>query len=255
MVLSISILGASGKMGQQIIKLAKSDPHYKIVCGLVRPDGNPRFFSFIADKLAIPLKTTAEEAMDGCEVAIDFSSAQITKEHIKTAHALKKGLVIGTTGLDKNVLRAMKLAAQEIPILYSPNFSLGMALCLEAVNKFASSLFGDCYIDIFETHHIHKKDSPSGTALALAKAIGKGTVAFNQSDSNRNKEQIVIHSIRSGDVLGEHTIIFECGNERIQLTHQAHSRDAFAKGALLAATFLVEQPPGLYSIKDLFKHG
>ncbi len=252
MVLNISILGASGKMGQRILKLAKEDPRYKIVSGSIRPNDDPHFFLLTTNQLAIPIKTTPEEAMDGCQVAIDFSSIHMTKKHIETAHALKKGLVIGTTGLDKDSLTAMTLAAQEIPILYSPNFSLGIALCLEMVKKLGNALFGDCYIDIIETHHIHKKDSPSGTALAMAKAIGRGEIAFSKSDSNRKKEQIVIHSIRSGNVIGEHTIIFECGHERIQLTHQAHSRDAFAKGALVAAEFIAQQPPGVYSIEDLF---
>lgn len=252
MALNISILGASGKMGQRIVKLAKEDTRFKIVCGSVRPDEDPAYFSAAADKLGIPLKTTPEEAMDGCQVAIDFSSIHAAKKHIESAHALNKGLVIGTTGLDRDALAAIELAAREIPILYSPNFSLGIALCLEVVKKLASSLFGDCYIDIIETHHIHKKDSPSGTALAMAKSIGKGEIAFNKSDPKRKKEQIIIHSIRSGNVIGEHTIIFECGHERIQLTHQAHTRDAFAKGALAAAEFIAQQPPGLYSIKDLF---
>lgn len=252
MVLKISILGANGKMGQRILKLAKEDPRYKIVNGSVRPNNDPHFSSLPADKLAIPLKTTPEEALDGCQVAIDFSSIHATKKHIETAHALKKGLVIGTTGLDKDSLTAMALAAQDIPILYSPNFSLGIALYLEVVKKLGSSLFGDCYIDIIETHHIHKKDSPSGTALAMAATIGKGEVAFNKSDLHRKKEQIVIQSIRSGNVIGEHTIIFECGHERIQLTHQAHTRDTFAKGALAAAEFIAKQPPGLYSINDLY---
>lgn len=252
MVLNISILGASGKMGQRIAKLAQEDPRYKIVSGSIRPNSESHFSHSSADKLAIPLKTTPEEAMSGCQVAIDFSSIHATKKHIETAHALKKGLVIGTTGLDKDALKAMEIAAREIPILYSPNFSLGIALCLDVLKKLGSSLFGDCYIDIVETHHIHKKDSPSGTALAMAKAIGKGEIASNKSDPNRKKEQIVIHSIRSGDVIGEHTVIFECGHERIQLTHQAHTRDAFAKGALVAAEFIAQQAPGLYSIKDLF---
>lgn len=252
MALHISILGANGKMGQRIINLAKEDPRYQVVGGSVRPNEEPTYFYSTALKLGIPLMSTAEEAMQGCQVAIDFSSIHAIKKHIESAYALNKGLVIGTTGLDNDALAAIEHAAHKIPILYSPNFSLGIALCLEAVKKLANSLFGNCYIDIIETHHIHKKDSPSGTALAMANVIGKGDIAFNKSDPNRKKEQIIIHSIRSGNVIGEHTIIFECGHERIQLTHQAHTRDAFAKGALAAAEFIAKQPPGLYSIKDLF---
>ena len=232
-MVNLSILGANGKMGQRIIKLAHNDSRYTIVAGYTRlpPETN---------LLAIPLKATAEEAMADCQVAIDFSSALATKHHIEIAKKLNKGLVIGTTGLDQDSLAAMHAAAEHIPILYSPNFSLGVALCIDIVNNLSAALADRCHIEITETHHIHKKDSPSGTALALASATGKPDVP--------------IHSIRSGDLVGEHTVIFECGEERIQLTHQAHTRDAFAKGALLAAAFIAAKSPGLYSIKDLFAH-
>lgn len=153
MVLNISILGASGKMGQRIVKLAKEDTRFKIVCGSIRADEDPAYFSSTSNKLGIPLKTTPEEAMAGCQVAIDFSSIHVTKKHIESAQALNKGLVIGTTGLERDALTAIEQASREIPILYSPNFSLGIALCLEVIKKLARPLFGDCYIDFIETLH------------------------------------------------------------------------------------------------------
>ena len=112
-------------------------------------------------------------------------------------------------------------------------------------------LFGKCTIDIHEAHHVHKKDSPSGTALALAKALG-GKAVVENGGTQRKKEEIFIHSVRSGETVGEHTVIFECEHERIEIKHTAHSRDAFAQGALIAAKFLVKQPPGLYTLKDIF---
>jgi 4-hydroxy-tetrahydrodipicolinate reductase len=169
--------------------------------------------------------------------------------------ATGKPLVIGTTGHSEEERQQITSASHKIPILYSPNFSLGIALCLKAVAKMGAALYGSSTIDIIETHHLHKKDIPSGTSCALADAIHKGK-AFPEGSSarERDKQQIVIHSIRSGEVTGEHTVIFECGHERIELKHIAHSRDAFAHGALLGARFLARQPPGLYSIRDLFQH-
>lgn len=245
MALKLSILGALGKMGERVIQLASEDPHFEIVSGLSRNHCQQKTLPF-------SMKNSAEDAMKDCDVAIDFSSAQATLLHIETALKLQKALVIGTTGLKEEALQSMQIAAKQIPILYSPNFSLGMALCLETAKKLGAALFGHCHIDIVEAHHIHKKDSPSGTALALAKAIGQGEILTNPQ-SNRTQDQIVIHSIRTGNAIGEHKIIFELGLERIELTHQAHSRDAFAKGALIAASFLANQKPGLYSISDLFR--
>lgn len=188
MPIPISILGATGKMGQRIIALASTDPRFNIVGQSARA-------------------TAVEETLEPCSVAIDFSSMDSAKRNIETAQKLKKGLVLGTTGLDAEALAAMRLASLDIPILYSPNFSLGIALCLETVKRFSAALYGHCTIDIIETHHIHKKDRPSGTALALAKAVGNGEIVCAPPEE-RTKQQILIHSVRSGYVVGEHTVVF-----------------------------------------------
>lgn len=205
MPIALAILGASGKMGGKVKQLAEKDSDFRLV------------------------------DLDRCDVAIDFTAPEATLKHL----AAKKPLVIGTTGLPPEMKSAMEEAAKTIPILYSPNFSFGVALCLDAAAKISGALSG-CEIEIHETHHVHKKDSPSGTALAFAQAVG-GTPK--------------IQANRLGEVVGEHTVIFECGHERIELKHTAHSRDTFAQGALLAAKFLVKQRPGLYSLKDLFLKG
>ena len=217
MTTALAILGASGKMGKRILQLAEQDPQFHIV-GLGSRSQLPELGS--------------------CDVAIDFTSPEATRHHLEAALRAKKPLVIGTTGHSPEQKNTIEKAAATIPILYSPNFSFGIALCLEAAMQMGKRLFGTCKIDIYETHHIHKKDRPSGTALAFAKAVGNGD----------------IHSVRSGEVVGEHTVVFECGHERIELKHTAHSRDAFAHGALMGAKFLVKQAPGLYSLKDLFSH-
>ena len=224
MAITITILGASGKMGTQIHQLALKDPQLHVIC-IARRSKSPESDHDLMSSLAC------------CDVAIDFTAHEATARHLEAAMQGKKPLVIGTTGHTPEMVRAIEEAAKTIPILFSPNFSFGIALCLEAAARFARALNETCSVEIIETHHIHKKDKPSGTALAFAKAIG---------------QEIAIHSIRSGEVIGEHLIIFECGHERIELKHTAHSRDAFAAGALMGAKFLAKQPPGLYSLKDLF---
>ena len=220
MTIALSVLGASGKAGKRILELASKDPEFVVVGALTR---------------------TSYLDVSQCDVAIDFTSPEATQRHLEAAIESKKPLVIGTTGHSPEGRKAIEEAAKSIPILFSPNFSFGIALCLEAVARFGSALQGSCTIDIIETHHIHKKDQPSGTAYAFAQAAGGGNVK--------------IHSIRAGEVIGEHTIIFECGHERIELKHTAHSRDAFAQGALLGAKFLSKKPAGLYSLKDIFISG
>jgi 4-hydroxy-tetrahydrodipicolinate reductase len=230
-------------MGRRILQLAQEDTCFRVV-GL---GSRNAFFEPLTDLFGeraeqITLSSNPRETLATCDVAIDFTSHETTRDHLQAAISAKKALVIGTTGHPTEAVKAIEEAAKIIPILFSPNFSFGIALCLEAAARFGRSLFGKCTIDILETHHIYKKDLPSGTALAFASTIGGDKAA-----------EIIIHSIRSGEVVGEHTIIFECGHERIELKHTAHSRDAFAHGALIGAKFLAKQGPGLYSLKDLFK--
>jgi 4-hydroxy-tetrahydrodipicolinate reductase len=245
--IALSILGASGKMGRRILQLAQSDPEFQLIGGSVRKcEGTPSLIPVFDDPSAV---------LAHCDVAIDFTSHEATEQHLQLALNSKKALVIGTTGHNLKQKKSIEDASQNIPILYSANFSFGIALCLEAVTRFGQALKRTCTIDIFETHHIHKKDTPSGTALTLAQALGKErTIRLShQSPSVSCKDEIVIHSIRSGETVGEHLIVFEWGQERIELKHTAHSRDAFAEGALMGAKFLAKQPPGLYSLLDLFK--
>ena len=256
MPLPISILGVTGKMGKCVLEVALQDPEILIVSGIAHNKSqaiNTDLGDLIGvQALNICVDARIEKAFAQSEVAIDFSVKEATLHHIKAAQEAQKALVIGTTGQTLEEMHCIEKASQDIPIIISANFSMGIFLCLQIASSLSGRLFGNCHIDIFETHHIHKKDRPSGTALAFAHALGKGDIILGPS-SSRNKEEITIHSTRSGETIGEHLLVFECGHERIEIKHTAHSRKTFAQGALLAAKLLTKKPPGLYSLKDLFE--
>jgi 4-hydroxy-tetrahydrodipicolinate reductase len=177
----------------------------------------------------IPITRTTSRASLDCDILIDVSSHQALRENLSA----NKPIVIGTTGhLD---FAPIQEAARYLPIFYAPNFSLGAALLNKLATLAAQYFPSD--IDIIETHHTQKKDAPSGFALLLAK----------------NLPNPRIHSIRSGKIIGEHTVLFNTAEERITLTHEAHTRDVFAQGALAAARFLLNKPPGLYTMDNLFQ--
>lgn len=200
MDIKIGLIGASGRFGKAIAA------HHPI----------------------IPIDRTTSRKNLACDVLIDVSSHTALQENLSA----NKPIVIGTTGhLD---FAPIEQAAKHLPIFFSPNFSLGMALFRKVAQEIAARFPSD--IDLIETHHSAKKDTPSGSARLLAELI-----------PNLN-----IHSIRSGKIIGEHTLIFNSPEERLTLSHQAHSRDAFVKGALAAAHFLIGKPPGLYTMDNLF---
>lgn len=209
MEISLYVHGVKGRMGRTITTLIETDSTLSLQNNLERAD-----------------------------VAIDFSSHTALQDLLNQCVKLKKPAVIGTTGHSAFNMQLLQEISQQIPILFSPNFSLGMAVCLDAARQISQQLKGLCQIEIVEAHHQTKKDKPSGAALKLAQAV--------------SDKEIPIHSIRAGDIVGDHTVVFVLAGERIELKHQAQSREVFARGALLAAKFLKNQPPGLYSVKDLF---
>jgi 4-hydroxy-tetrahydrodipicolinate reductase len=189
------------------------------------------------------------------DVIIDVSTAEALQENLQSASKLSKPIVIATTGHSPEAHMAITAASEKIPILFSPNFSLGMLACMQAVQKISQTLKGHCAIDIIEIHHDQKKDAPSGSALALAAATGLKKITLDgRPEIPRNKESVSIHSIRAGNIPGEHTVTFICDEEKIELKHQAFSGTAFARGALEAAKFLVSKPAGLYHFRDVFNH-
>lgn len=198
-----------------------------IKIGLIGAQG--RFGKIIAElHPVLPITRSTPRNQIDCDILIDVSSPEALAENLSA----KKPIVIGTTG--HTTFTLIESASKIFPIFYSPNFSLGIALMRKFTAELAHRFPSD--IDLIETHHLEKKDSPSGTALLLAKAAPNAK----------------IHSIRSGKVIGEHTLIFNNSEEKLTLSHEVHSRQAFARGAIAAAHFLVGKPPGLYSMDNLF---
>src|SRR5215471_16550909 len=217
----VLLIGAAGRMGKTVLDLAQSDREIEIAA---RCD----------------LGDSIESAMQNCDVAIDFSQADSIDEICRSALQHGKSLVIGTTGHSQQQCKTIQETAHSVPIVLASNFSVGVNMLFWLTQKAAELLGSDFNPEIVETHHTMKKDAPSGTAKTLAEIL----------KAVRNSE-IPIQSIREGDVVGEHTVIFKGPGEQLELTHRAANRGIFALGALRAAKWIVHKPPGLYSMQDV----
>lgn len=256
---NVIISGPFGRMGQALCRLTGENPDINFLGGLTSPAPNKTPKSPSA--LTVPLYTQLSDIpRDGKRpfVLIDFTEPGATITRLHQAAEFQIPVVVGTTGFSPDQLKQITAISKQIPILLSANMSLGINLLLDIVQDLASCL-SDYDIEITETHHRLKKDAPSGTALALARAAAAGREASLDDiavhgrtglTGERPLSEIGIHAIRGGDVVGDHTVLFAGLGERIELTHKASSRDTFAAGAIFAAQFLATQPPGLYTMKD-----
>ncbi|MFT3806479.1 4-hydroxy-tetrahydrodipicolinate reductase [Arenimonas sp.] len=231
--LRILIHGASGRMGRALLRLARDDARLRIVAAVSRSGG--------ADAEA-DVPTLSTERLDECgdfDVAIDFSLPEGFDAILELCRSRGRALVSGTTGLSDRQREAMAQSAQAIPLIWASNFSLGVAVLEDLVARAAGAL-PDWPVRIIETHHVHKLDAPSGTALTLARAseAGSGKAA-------------AIESIREGEVVGDHLVVLAGPAERIELRHSALNRDIFAAGALEAALRLAGRPPRLWRLPEL----
>lgn len=256
--MNVVIVGAAGRMGQALLRCAAAAGMNVVAavedksCPLL---GKPVNVAGLSSDLVY----TTEWPSDA-DAVIDFSFHACVPSHLETAVKYRQGFVLGTTGLDAAELEAVNRAAQEIPVVRSANMSTGVNLLLELVRRSASILGADYDIEITEIHHRLKKDAPSGTALMLAEEAAAGRKTPLADVACYGREGIVgerpcgeigIHAIRGGSVVGDHTVMFMADEERIEITHKAHSRDAFAKGALRAGEWLVGRKPGLYSMRNV----
>ncbi len=262
-MIKIAILGAAGRMGQALIRCSRNMPDLKVVaaleseqCPLLGKDAG--IVAGVAD-IGVPLHADTRKAVHAANVLIDFSFPSVTLKHVQLAGELKKSMVIGTTGLNDNDAESIRRTALDIPVVWSPNMSLGVNLLFAMVEQTARRLAA-YDVEIIETHHQHKKDAPSGTALHLAKTVAaaRGVALDNVVTHGRQGMmgerplgQIGVHSIRAGDVVGDHTVIFATNGERLELTHRASSRDCLAMGALHAAEWVNGHAPGLFSMQNV----
>jgi len=217
----VLLIGAAGRMGKSVLDLAQSDPEIEIAA-------------------QCDLGDSIEPAMTNCDVAIDFSQADSIDEICRAALKYGKPLVVGTTGHSQPQRKTIEETVHSVPIVLASNFSVGVNVLFWLTQKAVELLGADFNPEIVETHHKMKKDAPSGTAKTLAEIL----------KAVRNSE-IPTQSIREGDVVGEHTVIFSGPGESLELTHRAANRGIFAGGALRAAKWIINKPPGLYSMQNV----
>lgn len=238
-IIRLSICGASGRMGTRILALARNDVRFDVVAGLDRYDD-------------------LSDVLPQTDAVIDFTTPEATLGIAQKVAKAKRALVIGTTGVSGATLAKLKILARRSPIVMSPNMSVGMNVLFDLVAKAARALPG-YDIEVVEAHHNLKKDAPSGSALKLANIAAAasdrraGDFVFGRRGAvgARTKKEIGVLAIRSGDIVGDHTVYIGGPGERLELTHRAQSRDAFASGALTAAAWAAGRKPGFYSMKDV----
>jgi 4-hydroxy-tetrahydrodipicolinate reductase len=260
----IGVIGVAGRVGRMLVADIAATEGCALAGGVARP-GSAALGQDLGElagigRLGLAASDDAEALLRGCDVAIEFTSPAVTAEHAALAARLGKPVVIGTTGLHGAEEQAVREAARAIPIVWAANTSLGINLLLGLVEQVASRLGPDWDIEIMEMHHRHKVDAPSGTALALGRAAASargaefGEVAVRGRDGitgARPSGAIGFAALRGGDNIGEHHVIFAGAGERLELTHRATDRGIYAKGAVRAALWLADKPPGLYGMKEV----
>ncbi len=263
-MIKVIVAGAAGRMGCRLVSLIK-DSTALMLAGAIEGKDNPALGEDAGEiagsgHAGIPITDDLSTLMERGEVVIDFSAPEATLAHMHTAVKYRRAMVIGTTGFSASALEELKALAKQIPCVFSPNMSVGVNLLYKVVGEMAKTLGEDYDIEIIEAHHRLKKDAPSGTALRIAEVLARsvnrdlnhvGVYARKGLIGERTKGEIGIQTIRAGDIVGDHTVLFGGMGERIEVTHRASSRDTFARGALRAARWIVRQPPGLYDMMDV----
>jgi len=264
-MINVIVMGASGKMGGRVISLMQDKSAGLQLSAAIEKKELPaigRDAGEIAGcgHLGIPIGHAIGPALPKGDVVIDFTEPSGTLGILPEVAKAKKAIVIGTTGFSPKETVRIRDFAKQIPCVLSPNMSVGVNLVFKILADTARVTGDDYDVEIVELHHRFKKDAPSGTAMKMAEVIAGtlnrdldkvGVFARKGVIGERKKKEIGIQSLRGGDVVGEHTVIFAGPGERIEITHRAHSRDNFARGALLAARWIAGRPPGLYNMQDV----
>lgn len=258
------VVGAAGRMGQRVCSLVSESKNFNLAGATESSPGNFTGKS-VKDALGLPderalIVESLDEIKETFDVIIDFTFPEVSMETVLFAARKKKHAVIGTTGFSDNQMQEIKRLSKEFPCVCSPNMSVGVNILFKLVKDTALLLKDGFDAEIMEIHHRYKKDAPSGTALKiaqiLAEAYGRdlsrvGVYERKGLIGERNKDEIGIQTLRAGDVVGEHTVLFGGLGERLELIHKAQSRDCFVRGALYAVTWLMGKPNGLHDMQDV----
>ena len=253
-----AIAGIAGRMGARIAQLIRETEGIELAGGFERPE-HPQIGREIGEVIGgapvgQAVAGSIQEVLGRADVVIDFTSASTSLQHLREAAAINKAMVIGSTGFSPEQMEQARQLTAKFPCVLAPNMSMGVNVLFKVVADVARLLGDDFDVEIVEAHHRFKKDAPSGTAVKLAQVVAQalnrnldqvGVYARHGLIGERPKREIGIQTLRGGDIVGEHTVVFAGLGERIELTHRAHSRDNFARGAIYAAQWVVKQPPGL----------
>jgi 4-hydroxy-tetrahydrodipicolinate reductase len=264
MSLKIIVCGVGGRMGGAVVRAIRQTSGVRLVAAIDKPGsarlGNDAGEISAAGNLGVRITDKIEPYLKPNTVIVDFTNPEASLRYLGAAAKMATPIVIATTGFERRQLFRIKHLSKETPTLFSPNTSLGVNVLIALLGKAAKMLGDDYDVEIVEAHHRFKKDAPSGTAQALGRSIAR---ALNRDldevslhgrkgfVGERSKKEIALLSVRAGDIVGEHTVIFGGIGERLEFIHRAHSRDTFAHGALRAAQWLVKKKPGLYSMQDM----
>ncbi|MFO0731791.1 MAG: 4-hydroxy-tetrahydrodipicolinate reductase [Nitrospiraceae bacterium] len=263
-MIKVVVTGAAGRMGSRLISLVK-DSAFLTLAGAVESKGHHAVGEDAGEvagcgRIGVPISDDLSGLMDRSDVVVDFTTPPATLGHLKIVSQYRRGIVIGTTGFSSAELDELRAAAKVTPCVFSPNMSVGINVIYKVIGEMAKTLGEDYDIEVIEAPHRLKKDAPSGTALKMAEVLARavnrdlgqvGVYARKGLIGERTRGEIGIQTIRAGDIVGDHTVLFGTMGERIEVTHRASSRDTFARGALRAARWLVKQPPGLYDMLDV----
>ena len=255
------VSGCLGKMGRDISKSAFMDSELELIAGVESLNssdiGSDLGSLVLGEGRDIPITAELKDYIANTDVVIDFSSPRATLNNLKVVSEYGKSIVVGTTGFNDSELKEVEDASKEAAILISPNMSVGINVLFKIIPQLTQLLGDDYDVEIVEAHHNQKKDAPSGTAKRIAELIKRvrEDLVFNYgregSDVKREKNELAIHALRLGEVVGEHKVIFAGNNEIIELSHSAISRNIFTKGAILGAKYIKGKKAGLYTMQDV----
>lgn len=265
-MIKVGVVGAAGRMGKTLVSLLAEDSELSLGAAVEQPGsaavGVDSGEAAGVGANGVTICDDLETIIDDIDVLIDFTIAAATITNIEICREKDTRMVIGTTGLDTAQEQKLIEAANDISIVYASNFSVGVNITFKLVETAARAFGDDVDVEIFEAHHRHKVDAPSGTALSLGKHVASaldrdlnqvGIFGREGETGERSRDTIAIHAIRGGEIVGEHTVMFAGAGERLEITHRAQSRANFAEGALRAARWVMDQSAGVYDMLDVLQ--